>query len=121
MRKNSSGILSHNLNRIAIDGELRRERDEKCLNQLFPESELLEKNVMQETTAKEHRENRITRKNLLSSLLIGFVLGTIAGIPVGWFTHRVFAQQRAAQVLLCRQQNFGLPEADLQARCGNVY
>jgi Mg/Co/Ni transporter MgtE len=77
---------------------------------------------MRETTVRpEHRENRITRKNLISSLLIGLVLGTIAGIPVGWFTHRVFAQQRAAQVLLCRQQNFGLPEADLQARCGEVY
>ena len=73
------------------------------------------------TVAADRRENRITRKNLLSSLLIGFLLGTIAGTPIGWFLHRVYAQQRTAQVLLCRQQNFGLQEADLQARCGQPY
>ncbi len=66
-------------------------------------------------------ERQITRKNLLSSLLIGFVLGVVAGTPIGWFTHRIYAQQRTAQVLLCRQQSFGLAEADLQARCGTPY
>jgi len=76
---------------------------------------------MRESVAPERRENRITRKNLVSSLLIGIMLGVIGGTPIGWFAHRIFAQQRAAQVLLCRQQNFGLPEADLQARCGEVY
>jgi hypothetical protein len=53
--------------------------------------------------------------------MVGFVLGTFAGIPLGWFVHGIFAQQRAAQVLLCRQKNFGIAEADLQARCGSVY
>lgn len=77
---------------------------------------------MHDTSVRtEHRESRITRKNLLSSLLIGFLLGTIAGTPIGWFAHRVFSQQRAAQVLLCRQQNFGLTETELQARCGDLY
>ncbi|MDX2212325.1 MAG: hypothetical protein SFY66_03455 [Oculatellaceae cyanobacterium bins.114] len=40
---------------------------------------------------------------------------------MGWFTHRVFAQQRAAQVLLCRQQHYGQAEASLQDICGTVY
>lgn len=69
----------------------------------------------------EHREQRITRKNLASSLMIGVLLGIIAGAPIGWFVHQVYARQRAAQVLLCRQQNYGLAEADLQARCGALY
>jgi len=45
----------------------------------------------------------------------------LLGASIGWFTHRFYAQQRAAQVLLCRQQNFGLQEAELQARCGQPY
>lgn len=77
---------------------------------------------MHDTTVREdHRRSQITRKNLLNSLLIGVLLGTIAGIPLGWFAHRIYFQQRTAQVLLCRQQNFGLPEVTLQARCGNLY
>lgn len=77
---------------------------------------------MRETpVAPEHREIRITRKNLINSLLIGFLIGVLAGTPIGWFVHRIYAQQRAAQVLLCRQQNFGLTEAQLSARCGTVY
>jgi hypothetical protein len=77
---------------------------------------------MQETPVT-HRpsERQITRKNLFSSLLIGLMLGIVAGTPIGWFTHRIYAQQRTAQVLLCRQQNFGLTEADLQTRCGKSY
>lgn len=70
---------------------------------------------------RDHRGNPITRKNLFTSLVIGFAIGVVAGTPIGWFTHRVYAQQRAARVLLCRQQNFGLPEAQLQSRCGSVY
>ncbi len=48
-------------------------------------------------------------------------IGIVIGTPIGWLTHRVFARQRAAQVLLCRQQNFGLSETQLQARCGDLY
>lgn len=73
------------------------------------------------TTLPERRESRITRKNLINSLLIGVFLGILAGAPIGWFIHRFYAQQRTAQVLLCRQQNFGLSEADLQARCGQPF
>ena len=77
---------------------------------------------MQETpVASQHSEQRITRRNLLSSLLIGLALGVVAGTPIGWFAHRIYAQQHTAQVLLCRQQSFGLAEADLQARCGTPY
>ncbi len=81
---------------------------------------------MQETPlvppeSRQERE-RIHRRDLFNSLLIGVALGTILlGAPLGWFAHRVYAQQRTAQVLLCRQQNFGLREADLQARCGQPY
>jgi hypothetical protein len=77
--------------------------------------------MRESTVTHEHQERRITRKNLINSLIIGILLGIIGGIPIGWFTHQVFARQRAAQVLLCRQQNYGLAEADLQARCGALY
>ena len=77
---------------------------------------------MQDTSVRtEHHQSRISRKNLISSLLTGLIIGIFAGAPVGWFSHKVYAQQRAAQVLLCRQQNFGLPEVQLQSRCGNLY
>ncbi|XGW00395.1 MAG: hypothetical protein ACAF41_15850 [Leptolyngbya sp. BL-A-14] len=65
---------------------------------------------------------RIHRRDLFNSLLIGIGLGTVLlGFPIGWFSHRLYTQQRTAQVLLCRQQHFGLQEADLQARCGQPY
>lgn len=79
---------------------------------------------MYETQAPRHSQekDRIHRRDLLNSLLIGVGLGTILlGLPLGWFAHRLYAQQRTAQVLLCRQQNFGLQEADLEARCGQPY
>ncbi|MBD2464834.1 hypothetical protein H6G89_27920 [Oscillatoria sp. FACHB-1407] len=77
---------------------------------------------MRETAvAPEQRHSESTFRKLVRSLIIGLVLGTIAGIPIGWFTHRVFAQQRAAQVLLCRQQHYGQAEATLQDLCGTVY
>lgn len=78
--------------------------------------------MMRETTvAPERGEKRIKRKDLFNSLVIGFLLGLVGGTPIGWFAHRFYAQQRTAQVLLCRQQNYGLSEADLQARCGYPY
>lgn len=77
---------------------------------------------MRDTAVRSERsEKRITRKNLVSSLLIGFGIGILAGGPLGWFSHRIYAQQRTAQVLLCRQQSFGVSEAELQSRCGSVY
>ncbi len=75
------------------------------------------------TAQESHREReRIHRRDLVNSLMIGIALGPIfLGIPIGWFTHRFYFQQRSAQVLLCRQQNFGLQEAALEARCGPLY
>lgn len=70
--------------------------------------------------SQEYREG-VHFKRLLRTFAIGLVVGIIAGAPLGWFAHRLYAQQRAAQVLLCRQQNFGLRETELQARCGNLY
>ncbi|HEY9876002.1 MAG TPA: hypothetical protein V6D12_21405 [Candidatus Obscuribacterales bacterium] len=64
-------------------------------------------------------EERITRKNLVSSLAIGLAIGIVAGTPIGWFAHRIYSQQRAAQVLLCRQQHVGEPNLD--AVCGSTY
>ncbi|MBD1869143.1 hypothetical protein H6F88_05180 [Oculatella sp. FACHB-28] len=67
-----------------------------------------------------HERERIRRRDLLNSLLIGVALGAILlGAPLGWFAHRLYVQQRMAQVLLCRQQNFGLSESQLQAQCGS--
>jgi hypothetical protein len=74
------------------------------------------------TSVPPTERERIHRRDLFNSLLIGIGLGTLLlGAPLGWFSHRFYAQQRAAQVLLCRQQNFGLREAELQARCGQPY
>ena len=77
------------------------------------------------TTRPDHisraEHERITRKNLVSSLATGLVIGAIAGAPLGWFAHRFYYQQRAGQVLLCRQQHIGQPEAELKALCGDPY
>lgn len=71
--------------------------------------------------APERRDSGNSFRNLVRSLVIGLILGGVAGVPIGWFAHRVFAQQRAAQVLLCRQQHYGQAEATLQDICGTVY
>lgn len=73
------------------------------------------------TTVKPESSSRIHRRDLVRSLFIGLAIGIVIGAPFGWLTHQIFARQRAAQVLLCRQQNFGLTEAQLEARCGNLY
>lgn len=73
-----------------------------------------------QTTVQQDSPQRIRRRDLVRSLVIGVAIGMVAGAPIGWFTHQVVARQRTAQVLLCRQQNFGLTEIQLQARCGNL-
>jgi hypothetical protein len=75
-------------------------------------------------TDHEHtrvEKNRIRRKDLISSLTIGVLLGIVGGFPIGWFAHRVYFQQRTAQVLLCRQNHIGQPEVELKTLCGSVY
>lgn len=70
-------------------------------------------------TRAEH--NRITRKNLVSSLLTGLAIGIVAGIPVGWVIHQVYSQQRLAQILLCHERNRNKPEAVVNSICGSMY
>jgi hypothetical protein len=75
-------------------------------------------------TDHEHvrtEQNRIRRKDLIRSLTIGILLGIVGGLPIGWFAHRVYFQQRTAQVLLCRQNHIGQPEVELKSLCGSVY
>lgn len=67
----------------------------------------------------ETRESSITRKDLFRSLIIGGIIGIIAGCPLGWFAHQLYSQQRSAQVLLCRQKNVGAP--NLEQLCGSTY
>jgi hypothetical protein len=61
------------------------------------------------------------RRNPLPLLITGLLIGLIAGAPLGWFSHRIYYRYRSAQVLLCRQQHYGQPEAELQALCGSLY
>ncbi|MBD2353135.1 hypothetical protein H6G41_00605 [Tolypothrix sp. FACHB-123] len=61
------------------------------------------------------------RRNPLPLLLTGFLIGLVAGAPLGWFSHQFYYRYRSAQVLLCRQQHFGQPEPQLQALCGSLY
>ena len=78
-------------------------------------------------TTREHdhipraEHERITRKNLINSLATGLALGIIVGAPIGWFAHRLYYQQRAGQVLLCRQNHIGQTEAELKDLCGSLY
>ncbi len=63
----------------------------------------------------------ITRKNLVQSLITGLVIGLIAGAPLGWLAHQFYMEQRLADVLLCREKNRGLAEAQLQSLCGRSF
>ncbi|HEY9698557.1 MAG TPA: hypothetical protein V6D10_14940 [Trichocoleus sp.] len=71
--------------------------------------------------APESKRGRIHRKDLVSSLVTGMVIGGLAWVPIGWFAHRVYHQQRTAQIILCRQQHFGTTEAELNQTCGSLY
>ena len=70
-------------------------------------------------TRKEH--NEITRRNLISSLATGLAIGLVAGIPIGWFVHQVYAQQRLAQILLCHERHRNQPAAVVESICGARY
>lgn len=65
-------------------------------------------------------ESHIGRKDLVNSLIIGLIIGAVAGSPIGWFAHKVYNQQRLAQVLLCRQKHIGQPEVELRSLCGSL-
>lgn len=63
----------------------------------------------------------ITRKNLVYSLITGLIVGIIAGVPLGWLAHQFYAERRLAEVLICREKNRNLPEAQLQSVCGSRF
>lgn len=63
----------------------------------------------------------ISRKNLISSLAIGLAIGGIAGAFTGWVAHRFYAEQRLANVLICREKNKNQPEYVLQSMCGSRF
>ena len=72
-------------------------------------------------SAKVERQNTITRKNLVSSLMIGLIVGLLAGIPLGWLAYQFYAERRLADVLVCREKNRNLPEVQVQAICGSRF
>ncbi len=77
--------------------------------------------VQQHEHISREEHNKITRKNLISSLATGLAIGIVAGIPIGWVIHQFYAQQRLAQVLLCHDKYRNQPEAIVNARCGPRY
>lgn len=66
-------------------------------------------------------EDSIKRKHLISSLITGFLIGTVAGTPIGWFAHRFYYQQRLAQILVCREQNNNKSAAAVDSICGSRF
>ena len=67
------------------------------------------------------QKNVINRKNLVVSLITGLVVGIIAGAPIGWIAHQLYAERRLAEVLICREKNTNVPEAQLQSLCGSRF
>lgn len=66
-------------------------------------------------------EDSIKRKHLISSLITGFLIGAVAGTPIGWFAHRFYYQQRLAQILVCREQNASQSAAVVDSICGSRF
>jgi cation transporter-like permease len=77
--------------------------------------------VVQQEHISRAEHNKITRKNLISSLATGLAIGLVGGIPIGWVVHQVYAQQRLAQILLCHEKNRNKPEAIVESICGTRY
>lgn len=67
------------------------------------------------------KQNAVSRKNLVYSLITGLVIGVIAGVPLGWLAHQFYAEQRLAQILICREKNRNQPEAIVQSMCGSRF
>jgi len=63
----------------------------------------------------------INRKNLVQSLIIGLVIGVIVGAPLGWVVHQFYSEQRLADILICREKNRNLPEAQVETICGSRF
>jgi len=72
-------------------------------------------------SVRVEQQNTITRKNLVSSLMIGLIIGLLAGVPLGWIIHRFYAEQQLADVLICREKNRNLPEVQVQSICGSRF
>ncbi|HEY9902310.1 MAG TPA: hypothetical protein V6D43_07750 [Candidatus Sericytochromatia bacterium] len=77
--------------------------------------------MVQQEHISRAEHNKITRKNLISSLATGLAIGLVGGIPIGWVVHQVYAQQRLAQILLCHEKNRNKPEAIVESICGTRY
>ena len=67
------------------------------------------------------KQNAVSRKNLVYSLITGLVIGAIAGTPLGWLAHQFYAEQRLSQTLICREKNRNQPEAIVQSMCGSRF
>lgn len=67
------------------------------------------------------KQSNISRKNLVSSLLIGMVIGLIPGVIFGWVAHRFYADQRTAQTLICREKHANQPAVQVDAICGSRF
>ncbi len=64
-------------------------------------------------------QNVISRKNLVSSLITGVVIGLVAGAALGWIAHQFYTEQRLAQILVCREKNKNQPAAMVDSICGS--